>query len=101
MYARHGTNPDFLPLDPGAELERRGLFEARGRHVTDRAEWTPTLDELLGFHHSQSSFVLERMADPEAFDREVAAVFEELAPRSEERFRLGVTATICWGRPQR
>ena len=98
VYACHGTNPDYAPLDPAEELERRGLFEPRGRHRT-AGEWTPTLAELLGAHHSQSSFVLERMRDPEAFDREVAAAVEELAPRASGRFLLPVTATIAWGRP--
>lgn len=99
VYARHATNRDFRPLDPVDELERRGLFDVQGRHVTDSAEWTPTLAELLGCHHSQSSFVLERMTDPAAFDRELAAAVEELAPRSGERFRLTVSAAISWGRP--
>jgi SAM-dependent methyltransferase len=100
VYARHATNRDFKPLDPVDELERRGLFDVLGRHVTESAEWTPTLDELLGCHHSQSSFVLERMTDPDGFDRELGAALEELAPRSGERFRLTVRAMISWGRPR-
>jgi SAM-dependent methyltransferase len=100
VYSRHATNPDFQPLDPVEELERRGLFEVRKRHMTYSAEWTPTLDELLACHHSQSSFVLERMADPAGFDRDLASAVEELVPRSGERFRLSVTAAISWGLPR-
>ena len=41
IYANHGANPDFQPLDPVAELERRGLFERAGEHVTAPSTWSP------------------------------------------------------------
>jgi SAM-dependent methyltransferase len=96
IYGRHGR--DYVALDPVVELERRGLFERHGRHHGTGA-WTPTLAELVGAHHSQSSFALERMRDPDGFDRELAAAVEELAPRTGDRFLLGVEVRIDWGRP--
>ncbi|HEX4526152.1 MAG TPA: class I SAM-dependent methyltransferase [Gaiellaceae bacterium] len=100
VYARHGANPDFVALDPIRELERRGLLDRLGDYQTDREPWTPTIDELLACHHSQNGFVIEKMRDPVAFDREVIAVADELIPKSAGRFELDVTATITWGRPR-
>lgn len=100
VYARHGANSDFLPLDPVRELERRGLFQPLGEDATMSEPWTPTLEELVGCHHSQNSFIIEKMRDPAAFDEEVAAVVEELVPKRGERFELDVAATIIWGRPR-
>ena len=99
VYARHGANPDFTPLDPVAELERRGLFARVGEHRTAPASWTPTLQEMIDCHHSQNGFVLEKMHDPDAFDREVSDAVEELVPACDGRVQLDVTATITWGRP--
>jgi hypothetical protein len=70
-----------------------------GEHTTVSEPWTPTLDELIGCHHSQNAFVIEKMRDATAFDREVASVVEELVPTSGDRFQLDVVGTIIWGRP--
>jgi SAM-dependent methyltransferase len=101
VYARHGANPDFAPLSPVEELERRGLFERRGEHRTESVPWAPTLDELIGCHHSQNGFVIERMRDAAAFDRELTAALDEAAPARDGRFQLDVSTTIVWGRPRR
>jgi len=99
IYSRHGANPDFAALDPVEELARRGLFEQLGQRATGREPWSPTRAELIGCHHSQNGFVLEKMRDAAAFDRELVAAVEELVPVSEDRFDLGVVATITWGLP--
>lgn len=99
IYARHSSNPDFQRLDPLVELERRGLFRPLGRRTTAPVRWRPTLEELLGCHHSQSGFAVDRQRDPAAFDAEVAAVVEGLVERSEGRFELDVAADVAWGEP--
>jgi SAM-dependent methyltransferase len=102
IYARFGANRDFRPLDAVAELERRGLFVREGDHTTAPAGWRPTLDEVLGCHHSQNGFDVERMQPDEvaAFDAEVGAALRELVPEGADgRFELDVTATVVWGRP--
>jgi SAM-dependent methyltransferase len=98
IYARHGANPDFRPLDPVTELERRGLFERAGEHVTAPATWSPTLETLIVCHHSQNGFVLEKMRDPGAFDRELADVMGAVAT-DDGRLALEVVARIVWGKP--
>jgi SAM-dependent methyltransferase len=99
VYARHGANPDFAPLDPVTELERRGLFEREGEHKT-HASWSPTLAALIACHHSQSGFVLEKMADPDGFDEELASALRSAATEdSAGRFPLSVEATVTWGWP--
>jgi SAM-dependent methyltransferase len=99
IYSRHSANPEFDPRDPVHELERRGLFDPIGRHVSAPHPWRPTLDELIGCHHSQSGFVLERMADPEGFDRDLTEAAAEFPIGEDGRFLLSVTADLTWGRP--
>jgi SAM-dependent methyltransferase len=99
VYARHGTNRDFRPLDAVAELVRRGYFEVTGEETVPRDRWRPTVAELVGCHHSQSSFARDQMADPEGFDQEVTeAVLDLLEPDDEGRLELFVDATVVWGR---
>jgi SAM-dependent methyltransferase len=99
IYARHGANPDYAPLDPVEELERRGLFETVASHTTSPAPWTPTLEELIGCHHSQNGFLPEKMRSPARFDEEVLAAVDEVVPIRGGRFQLDVVATIIWGYP--
>ena len=99
VYARHGANRDFRPLDPVEELEKRGHFERLGQRTVPRDPWRPTMAELLGCHHSQQGFALDRMADPAAFDHEVAAAeLNVLEPDADGRLDLSVDATVVWGR---
>lgn len=99
IYARHGTNRDFRPLDAVAELASRGWFEPLGERTVPPDPWHPTLAELVGCHHSQSSFARDEMADPDLFDREVSdAVLDFLEPDHKGRLDLRVDATVVWGR---
>jgi SAM-dependent methyltransferase len=99
IYARHGTNRDFRPLDAVAELASRGFFEPVGEQTVPRDRWRPTPAELIGLHHSQSSFAVDQMSDPAGFDREVAqAVHDVLEPDEHGRLDLFVDATVVWGR---
>lgn len=98
IYARHGANPDFQPLDPVSELERRGLFERVGEHRTAPDTWSPTLSTLIACHHSQNGFVLEKLRDPAAFDRELTAAMAD-SVGSDGRLALEVVARLTWGRP--
>ena len=99
IYARHGANPDFAALDLIEELERRNLFASEGRRTTARAPWRPTLDDMIGCHHSQSGFVLEQMADAGAFDRELREAASAFPVGPDGRFELEVAAQLVWGRP--
>lgn len=99
IYARHGANPDFAPLDLIEELELRDLIASEGRRTTARVPWRPTLDEVIGCHHSQSGFVLEQMSDPDAFDRELAEAASAFPVGPGGRFELEVAAEVVWGRP--
>ena len=99
IYSRHGANPDFASLDPVKELERRGLLGTVASHTTSPAPWTPTPEELIGCHHSQNGFLLEKMRSPARFDEEVIAAVDKLVPVRGGRFQLDVVATITWGHP--
>jgi SAM-dependent methyltransferase len=100
IYARHGANPDFRPLDPVRELERRQLFERHGERVTRAVAWRPTPDEAVALHHSQCGFTRPKMRDPMAFDRELLDELTRAVPVGPDgRFDLTVQATVTWGRP--
>ena len=99
IYGRHAAKTDFTRRDVVEELTRRNRFERIGERTTAPEAWQPTLDELLGCHHSQSGFVLERMDDPDGFDRELTEALDELVPKRDGRYQLDVVATVTWGRP--
>lgn len=107
IYSRYGANRDFRPLDPVVELERRSLFTRSGESTTVPTAWRPTIEEVIGCHHSQNGFDAER-TDPEdvrSFDLAVTAVLTELVQEGvvdehDGRFALDTTATVTWGRPR-
>ncbi len=88
VYAAHGWNKDFRPLDPVTELERRGLLRVVSRDGSRPAPWQPTQDEVVGLHFSQSGFARERLADAAAFERDLRAA---LGP---EPYAFGVSGSI-------
>jgi SAM-dependent methyltransferase len=98
VYASHGANPDFQPLDPVVELERRGLFARAGDHATEPVPWSPTLDAFIDCHHSQNGFVLEKMPSAAAFDRELARIMAPLVD-DDGYVHLDVVAHVVWGKP--
>jgi len=99
IYSGYAAKTDFTRRDVVEELRRRDLFAQLGTQTTAPEPWRPTLDELIGCHHSQSGFVLEKMDDPEGFDRELAAALDDLVPVVDGRYELDVVATVAWGRP--
>jgi SAM-dependent methyltransferase len=99
LYDRYAANPDFAPLDLVDELERRGLFACSGRRTTAPTSWRPTITELIGCHHSQSGFVIEKMADPAGFDRELSELSSSFPVGGDGRFELDVAVEVVWGRP--
>jgi SAM-dependent methyltransferase len=101
LYAEHSANRHFVPLDPVTALESRGLFEKYGSHTTAAVAWRPTVSELIGCHHSQNGFALEKMDDPAAFDLALAReVGRSLDTGADGRYDLSLDATITWGRPR-
>ena len=64
IYDDYAAKTGFARRDVVEELGRRELFEQLGTQTTAPEPWRPTLDELIGCHHSQSGFVLEKMDDP-------------------------------------
>lgn len=95
VWARHSWNKDFRPLDPVAELERRGLLRVVERFESRTEAWRPTQDEVVGLHFSQSGFARERLADADAFERDLR---DALGPGPYE---LGVSGTVTLTQPAR
>jgi SAM-dependent methyltransferase len=99
VYVRHSWNSDYTPLDPVEELERRGMFRRLGRHTSAPAAWRPTLDEIVNCHFSMSGFARSRLADPNAFAREVRDTILGSLTELDGRYELDVVGTTIWGRP--
>jgi SAM-dependent methyltransferase len=99
IYSRYAAKTDFTRRDVVEELVSRQRFKTAGTRTTAPEPWLPTLDQLIGCHHSQSGFVLEKMSDPDGFDRELTAAVDELVPVRDGRYELDVVATVTWGRP--
>jgi len=106
VYDRFGANRDFRPADPITELETRGLFEPIRRVTTKTVPWRPTLDELLGCHHSQNGFAPQAMGESAAaaFDAAIKQLFAELNRQGvvsmrDGRYHLDVQTHVVWGRP--
>jgi SAM-dependent methyltransferase len=100
VYGRMGINHKYEDLRPATVLEERGLFRKVGSRDIAAVPWRPTLAELVGLHHSQSAFPIDRMPDPDAFDREVSDVVRRtIEPGPDGRYELTVDATVVWGRP--
>ena len=97
IYSRHSWNPDFAPLDPIQELERRGFFVKAGEHVSAPVPWRPTLEEIVDCHFSMSGFARHRLADPETFTHEVREAITATLAAAEHRYELDVVGTIVWG----
>ena len=93
VWSAHSWNTDFKPLDPIAELEARRLLRVVDRFESERQAWRPTQDEIVGLHFSQSGFARERLADPDAFERDLR---EALGP---EPYELGVSGAIALTAP--
>jgi SAM-dependent methyltransferase len=108
IYARWAANPDFRPLDPVEEIERRGYFRREGRFETEATPWRPTPDELVSVHHSMNGFTPERMgAEAVAgFDAELRAAVEGLVRDgmvergTDGRLELLTRASAVFGRPR-
>jgi SAM-dependent methyltransferase len=89
VWAKHSWNKAFRPLDPVAELERRGLLRVVARDSSRTALWQPTQDEVVALHFSQSGFARERLDDPESFERDLR---EALGPGP---YAFGVSGSIA------
>jgi SAM-dependent methyltransferase len=91
VWTAHSWNTDFKPLDPVAELERRGLLRVVDRLESPVDEWRPSQDEVVALHFSQSGFARERLADPDGFDRDLRAA---LGP-GPYAFGVAGSITLC------
>ena len=93
VWSAHSWNRDFRPLDPVAELERRGLLRVESTFESKIETWRPTQDEVVGLHFSQSGFARERLADAAAFERDLRDAL------GSGPYAFGVTGAIALTAP--
>ena len=99
LIARFSTVRNYEPFDLVAELEGRGLFEVRGRRLTEPVPFRQPVDGYIESFHSRSSLSRETMPPGTAdeFDRELRALIE---PWSEDGVvTLQTMGHLTWGSP--
>ncbi len=99
LIATYSTVRDYEPFDLIAELERRRLFEVRGRHKTTPVAFRQPVSKYVESFHSRSSLSREIMPPgaADAFDRELRAL---VAPWAEDGvIVLQTMADMVWGEP--
>lgn len=97
----HTRNPDH---DPGFslpdDLQRRGLFETRGRHRTTPTPFRQSVADYVEQFHSRATLGRELMPAEEAelFDRKILAAVGGHADE-DGILSMQLTASLVWGRP--
>lgn len=97
VIRRHSVISDYQTYELTDELVARGLFEVEGEVTTARMPFERSVDAYIEALHATSGFPRERMANPDAFDREVRAVVE--AEAVDGVLTLEAFARVSWGRP--
>ena len=100
VIVRHSRSPDFdAEFSLPGELERRGLFEIRGRRETAPVAFQQSARDYTEQFHSTASLARELMPPDEAerFDEEIMAVVRPYT--SQGGLHMTITATVIWGRP--
>jgi SAM-dependent methyltransferase len=99
LIARYSTSRFYETFDLIAELERRGLFEVKGRYTSPPRESRQAVEDYVESFHSRSSLSRENMPTgaPEAFGAELRAL---IGPWSADGYvRLQTVGEIVWGYP--
>jgi SAM-dependent methyltransferase len=101
VIVAHTRNPDY---DPGFslpdDLQRRGLFEIRGRHQTTPTPFRQSVADYVESFHSRATLGRELMPAEEAelFDEKIRAVVRDHQD-DQGMLTMQLTASLVWGRP--
>jgi SAM-dependent methyltransferase len=100
LIERYSTNHEYQPYSLIAELEKRGLFEQHGVHLSEAVSFKQSVESYIESIHSRNGFSRDRMTHQAAtdFDAEVRSLLVERCPDGTVRFNL--VARIIFGRPQ-
>jgi SAM-dependent methyltransferase len=103
ILARYSMNTDFAPYSIASvtgELERRGLFQLRGEHITAPAPFRQPVDEWVESFHARNGFSRDRMAldAASACDAELRAAIDRFCPNGVVEQSIG--ARVLWGDPR-
>jgi len=99
LIATYSTVRNYELFDLIAELERRRLFEVRGRHKTTPVAFRQPVAKYIESFHSRSSLSRENMPPgaADAFDRELRALVAPWA--GDGVVALQTMADMVWGEP--
>ncbi|MGE0191416.1 MAG: class I SAM-dependent methyltransferase [Planctomycetota bacterium] len=97
LIARHSVNRDWQALDLVAELERRGLFQAGGRHETAPGLVSQSIEEYLDLVHSRSALARRRLGAVALRELD-EGVLRIVAPHVRDgRLTYPVSCVLTWG----
>jgi ubiquinone/menaquinone biosynthesis C-methylase UbiE len=100
LIERYSTNRAYQPYSLIAELEKRGLFEQHGVHLSEAVSFEQSAESYIESIHSRNGFSRDRMTHQAAtdFDAEVRSLLDKRCPDGTVRFNL--VARIIFGRPR-
>lgn len=101
LIGRYTTFAEWPPpkFDLVAELERRGLFQERGRADTAAVPLRQPVDEYVESYHARASLSWQRMT-PDALAAFDAEMRQLVLDRIGSEIELAVQAKIVWGKPR-
>jgi trans-aconitate methyltransferase len=100
IVRRFSTNPNYVPFDMIAALEKYQLFQRLGERKTAPITERQSVEDYVAAQHARSSLSLEAMTTEQAaqFDTEMQALLLPFAQDSMLTF--SVVGEITWGKPK-
>lgn len=96
---RYSTNKDYQSYDLLGELRQRGLFTVTGNRRTRPVPFEQSIERLVEAFHSRNGFSRDRMTLDAARDFDAEATTHLASFADGGVLKLGVQATVTWGRP--
>lgn len=99
LTKRFSNNPNYVPIDLIAELEKRRLFQKQGEAVTAPEPLRQPIGEFIAAQHARSSLSLDTMTSEQAarFDREMRELLLPFA--QDDCVTMQITGRVVWGKP--
>lgn len=99
IVKRFSNNPNYVPIDMIAELEKYQLFQKQGERATASVSTQQAIEDYTAAQHARSSLSLETMTTEQAaqFGAEMA---ELLAPFAQDGVvTIDIVGHVVWGKP--
>lgn len=99
IVRRFSNNPNYVPVDMIAELEKYRLFQKEGESVTAPEPLRQSIEDYIAAQHARSALSLDTMIAEQAtqFQAEMRELLQPFA--QDGLLTLNIAGHIVWGRP--